>query len=156
MWLTKRPVSIDLEREVIFPGKCIILDTGCGEDVLHQVLVDPGVSLQPLAADPNDLRPVQQAHLQLKRHGYLPKVTPGLTLQGISKRRAQKTTKETLGSDQRLGQSERGISCAFLPFLCEIDIFLWQDGEDLVKDLVWVGLTSQSNVVLRLVGKTDT
>lgn len=61
------------------------LDTGRGEDVLHQVLVDPGVSLQPLAADPDDLRPLQQAHLQLKRHGHLPKVARGPTLQGVSK-----------------------------------------------------------------------
>lgn len=59
------------------------LNTGGGEDVFHQVLVDPGVSLQPLAADPDDLRPLQQAHLQLERHGYLPKVSPGLTLQGV-------------------------------------------------------------------------
>lgn len=44
----------------------------------------------------------------------------------------------------------------FLPFLCEIDVFLRQDGQDLVKDLVRVGLTGQSNVVLRLAGKTDT
>lgn len=44
----------------------------------------------------------------------------------------------------------------FLPFLCEIYIFLRQDGEDLVKDLVWVGLTGQSNVVLCLVEKTRT
>ena len=73
----KRPVSINL------PGKVHYLDTGCGEDVLHQVLVDPSVSLQPLATDPNDFRPLQQAHLQLKRHGYLPKVAPGLTLQGV-------------------------------------------------------------------------
>lgn len=40
----------------------------------------------------------------------------------------------------------------FLPFLCEVDVFLRQDGEDLVKDLVRVGLTGQSHVVLRLVG----
>lgn len=38
----------------------------------------------------------------------------------------------------------------FSPFLCEINIFLRQDGQDLVQDLVWVGLTGQSNVVLRL------
>ncbi len=38
----------------------------------------------------------------------------------------------------------------FLPLLCEIDLFLWQDGEDLVKDLVWVGLAGQGNVVLHL------
>ena len=62
------------------------LDTGCGEDVFNQVLVDPGVSLQPLAANPHDLRPLQQAHLQLKRHGYLPKVALCLTLQGITTR----------------------------------------------------------------------
>lgn len=55
------------------------LNTGCGEDVLHQVLVDPSVSLQPLAADPDDLWPLQQAHLQLKCHCHLPKVPPGLT-----------------------------------------------------------------------------
>lgn len=44
----------------------------------------------------------------------------------------------------------------FLPFLCEIYIFLRQDGEDLVKDLVWVGLTGQSNIVLCLVEKIRT
>lgn len=59
-------------------------DPGCGEDVFHQVLVDPGVSFQPLAADSDDLWPLQQAHLQLKRHGYLSKVAPRLTLEGIS------------------------------------------------------------------------
>lgn len=67
----------DVNRKVRY------LDSGCGEDVLHQVLVDPGVSLEPLAADSNDLWPLQQAHLQLKRHGYLPKVTPRLTLEGV-------------------------------------------------------------------------
>lgn len=40
--------------------------------------------------------------------------------------------------------------CVLLPFLCESDIFLWQNGKDLVKNLVWVGLTGQSNVVLWL------
>jgi len=43
----------------------------------------------------------------------------------------------------------------FSPFLCEINIFLRQDGQDLVQDLVWVGLTGQSNVVLRLGENTD-
>lgn len=75
----------DLEREEMLPGEVHYLDTGCGEDVFHQVLVDPGVSLQPLAADPNDLGPLQQAHLQLERHGYLPEVARGPTLQGIPK-----------------------------------------------------------------------
>lgn len=44
----------------------------------------------------------------------------------------------------------------FLPLLCEINVFLRQDGEDLVEDLVWIGLTGQSNVVLCLAGKDET
>lgn len=57
------------------------LDTGCGEDVFHQVLVDPGISFQPLPADSYNLWPLQQTHFQLKRHGYLPKVTLSLTFE---------------------------------------------------------------------------
>lgn len=40
--------------------------------------------------------------------------------------------------------------CFFLPFLCEVDVFLRQDGQDLVEHLVRVGLAGQSDVVLRL------
>lgn len=50
---------------------------------------------------------------------------------------------------------KKGITCVILPFLCEINIFLRQDGEDLVQDLVWVGLAGQSNIVLCLEVKTD-
>lgn len=63
----------------------IYLDAGCGEDVFHQVLVDPGIAFESLATDSNNLWPQQQAHLQLKYHGYLPKVTLSPTLEGISK-----------------------------------------------------------------------
>lgn len=59
------------------------LDARCGEDVFHQMFIDPGIALQPLPADSDDLWPLQKAHLQLKRHGYLPKVTLGPTLEGI-------------------------------------------------------------------------
>lgn len=59
-------------------------DLGGGEDVLHQVLVDPGITLQPLPADAHHLRPLQHAHLQLEGHGHLPKVAPGAALQGVS------------------------------------------------------------------------
>lgn len=59
-------------------------DAQGGEQVFHQVLVDPGVSFQPLAADPDDLWPLKHTHLQLKRHGHFAKITPGPTLQGIS------------------------------------------------------------------------
>lgn len=69
----------------MYTRKVLDLDTESGEDVLHQVLVDPSVSLQPLAADTDDLWPLQETHLQLKGHGYLPKVTLGLTLEGIPK-----------------------------------------------------------------------
>lgn len=59
-----------------------------------------------------------------------------------------------LGLDQRLGLLiKKQDNTSFLPLLCEINIFLWQDGEDLVQDLVWVGLTGQSNVVLCLAEK---
>lgn len=44
------------------------------------------------------------------------------------------------------GCEDKGL----LPFLCVIHIFLWQDGQDLVQNLVWVRLTGQGNVVLRL------
>lgn len=37
-----------------------------------------------------------------------------------------------------------------LPFLCKVNVFLRQDGENLVKHLVWVCLTSQSHIVLCL------
>ena len=50
-------------------------------------------------------------------------------------------------------RSENGDGRVLLPFLCEINVFLWQDGQDLVKNLVWVGLTGQSNVILRLQNK---
>lgn len=63
------------------------LDAQCGEDVLHQVLVDPSVSLQPLAANTDDLRPLQEAHLQLEGHGYLPKVPLGPTLEVVPRAR---------------------------------------------------------------------
>lgn len=66
------------------------LDTQGGEQVFHQVLIDPGISFQPLAADPDDLWPLKHTHLQLKRHGHLAKITPGPTLQGISKGRVKK------------------------------------------------------------------
>ena len=58
-------------------------DAGARQDVLHQVLVDPGVSLQPLASDAHHLRTLQQTHLQLKRHGNLPKVPLGAALQSV-------------------------------------------------------------------------
>lgn len=61
------------------------LDTECGEEVFHQVLVDPGVSFQPLAANPNDLWPLEHTYFQLKCHCHLAKITPGPTLEGISK-----------------------------------------------------------------------
>lgn len=58
--------------------------------------------------------------------------------------------------DQRLGRLiKKQDNNSFLPLLCEINVFLWQDGEDLVQDLVWVGLTGQSNVVLCLAEKKD-
>lgn len=63
--------------------ECVCLDAGRGQDVFHQMLVDPGVALQPLPADSDHLWPLQEAHLQLKRHGYLPKVTLGATLEGV-------------------------------------------------------------------------
>lgn len=47
-------------------------------------------------------------------------------------------------------------SFVLLPFLCEVHIFLWQDGEDLVKHLVCICLTSQSHIVLGLEEDTDT
>lgn len=79
-------VGNDVVRKVHY------LNTGCGEDVLHQVLVDPSISLQPLTADANNLWPLQKAHLQLKRHRHLPKVAPRLTLQGIPESRAKRKT----------------------------------------------------------------
>lgn len=108
------------------------------------MLVDPGVSLQPLTPDADHLWPLQQAHLQLKRHGHLTKVPQGPTFQGVS---ARKDTK-CKDSGEKVNE-ERGI-CVFLPFLREFDVFLWQDGEDLVQHLVRVGLTCQSHVVLSL------
>lgn len=59
------------------------------------MFVDPGVALQPLPADSHHLGPLQQAHLQLKRHGHLPEVALGPTLEGIP------LTKE-VGDDSRL------------------------------------------------------
>lgn len=63
------------------------LDAQCGEDILHQVLVDPRVSLQPLAPDADDLRPLQETHLQLEGHRHLPKVALGATLEGVPRGR---------------------------------------------------------------------
>lgn len=51
------------------------------------------------------------------------------------------------------GPSTPGKKGVFSPLLCEVNVFLRQDGEDLVEDLVWIGLSGQSNVVLRLAGK---
>lgn len=70
----------------------LVLDAQCGEDVFHQVFVDPSISLQPLAADPDDLRPLQETHLQLEGHGYLPKVPLGPTLQGVPKARKSQSS----------------------------------------------------------------
>lgn len=82
---TNQPILYSWTQTPTLTIKVRYLDTGCGEDVFHQVLVDPGISLQPLAADSNNLWPLQQAHLQLKHHGYLSKVTLGPTLEGIPK-----------------------------------------------------------------------
>lgn len=72
--------------------KVHFLNLGCGQDVLHQVLVDPSVSLKPLAADANNLWPLQKTHLQLERHRHLPKVAPGLTFQGVAESRGKGKT----------------------------------------------------------------
>lgn len=41
-------------------------------------------------------------------------------------------------------------TCIYLPFLREINVFLRQDGKDLVEDLIWFSLAGQSHVVLDL------
>lgn len=60
-----------------------------------------------------------------------------------------KVNDDTLIKDCRQEIQEAGQHL-YLPFLCEINVFLRQDGEDLVQDLVRVGLTGQSHVVLDL------
>lgn len=82
-------VLLLLERGSARKSESAPLDAQRGENVLHQVLVDPSVSLQPLAVDPDDLRPLQETHLQLEGHGYLPKVPFGPTLQGVPRGREQ-------------------------------------------------------------------
>lgn len=80
-------VLLLLERGSARRSESARSDAQRGENVLHQVLVDPSVSLQPLAVDPDDLRPLQETHLQLEGHGYLPKVPLGPTLQGVPRGR---------------------------------------------------------------------
>ena len=73
--------SVHIETSSEKSRKMQYLDTGRGEDVFHQVLVDPRISFQPLPADSYNLWPLQQTHFQLERHGYLPKVPLSLTFE---------------------------------------------------------------------------
>jgi len=45
--------------------------------------------------------------------------------------------------------------CVSLPLLREVNVLLRQDGQDLVQDLVWIGLIGQSHVILSLEEETD-
>lgn len=137
---------LDTSKGQCWSMKVRYLDTGCREDVFHQVLVDPGVPLQSLAADSNHLWPLQQAHLQLKRHGYLPKVAPGLTLQCIPKKKAKRAT-ETWGLDQRLGSRIRNddVSSSY-PF-CVKSMF-FSGRMERIWFRTWSGLVSLVRVTL--------